>query len=136
MLGWILTVIGAIIRLASYRELGRLFTFDLSIRKGHKLVTTGPYSYIRHPSYTGAILGWTGTALCLLREGSWAKESGALNRSPGYYINNMSHWSALVVPLGLARRTYLEDRILKEEFQEQWEQWVKKVPYKLFPGVF
>ena len=136
MLGWILTVVGAMIRLASYRELGRLFTFDVSIRKGHKLVTTGPYSYIRHPSYTGGILSWAGNALCLLREGSWAKESGALDRSLGYYINNMSYWSALLAPLILVRRIYQEDRILKEEFHEQWEQWVKTVPYKLFPGVF
>lgn len=33
--------------------LGNLFTFEVMIRKNHKLITDGPYAYLMHPSYTG-----------------------------------------------------------------------------------
>jgi len=136
MLGWILTTIGTAIRVASYRELGRFFTFDLSIRKEHKLVTSGPYSYVRHPSYTGLILAFAGIAICLLREGSWARASGALDTSLGHYIERLLFGFVLFVPVNVGRRTYREDGMMKAEFRGQWEEWAKNVPYKLFPGVF
>jgi protein-S-isoprenylcysteine O-methyltransferase Ste14 len=44
------------IRAWSMRELGRFFTFKLGVSKDQKIVQTGPYHYIRHPSYTGLIL--------------------------------------------------------------------------------
>jgi protein-S-isoprenylcysteine O-methyltransferase Ste14 len=56
LLGTFLTGLGGYIRYSCYRELGRLFTFEMSIRKDHKLVTSGPYSIVRHPGYTGAVL--------------------------------------------------------------------------------
>ena len=49
MVGWFFIVSGSLIRLASYRALGNLFTFELSIRKDHKLITSGPYSMVRYP---------------------------------------------------------------------------------------
>jgi len=33
--------------------------------RGQKVITTGPYSYVRHPMYSGAILFFAGTALLL-----------------------------------------------------------------------
>ncbi len=49
----------------SQNELGRLFTFEVGIRKGHKLVQSGPYAMLRHPSYTGLAVGLAGIALFL-----------------------------------------------------------------------
>ncbi|SPO38694.1 uncharacterized protein PSFLO_04173 [Pseudozyma flocculosa] len=43
---------GGWLRLRCYRELGRFFTFAIGIRKEHKVIQTGPYRYVRHPSYT------------------------------------------------------------------------------------
>jgi protein-S-isoprenylcysteine O-methyltransferase Ste14 len=51
---------GCIVRLWAYATLGHLFTFELAIRKGHKLVTTGPYVFARHPSYTAFGLAFIG----------------------------------------------------------------------------
>jgi protein-S-isoprenylcysteine O-methyltransferase Ste14 len=136
ILGWIATTVGTAIRLGAYRELGRFFTFSLAIRKDHKLVTSGPYSYVRHPSYTALILTCPGIIGCLLCEGSWTRESGVLDTPWGYYIESLINWLCLLFPLALAHRTYKEDEILKAEFQGQWEEWAKNVPYKLFPGVF
>ena len=36
--------------------MGSLFTFETSIRKGHTLITSGPYAIVRHPSYAGFTL--------------------------------------------------------------------------------
>jgi protein-S-isoprenylcysteine O-methyltransferase Ste14 len=43
--------------------LGRNWGMPMTRREDPDLVTTGPYRYIRHPIYTGIILGLTGTAL-------------------------------------------------------------------------
>jgi len=40
-----------------------MFTFEMSIRKEHILVTSGPYGVVRHPGYTGALLAIGGMLL-------------------------------------------------------------------------
>lgn len=74
LLGTFLAAFGGYIRYACYRELGSMFTFEMSIRKDHRLVTTGPYGVVRHPGYFGglcAILGivlWHGAAVsCVVK---------------------------------------------------------------------
>lgn len=53
LLGFSLFVVGDFVRTWAKDELGRFFTYDIGIRSGHNLVTTGPYAYLVHPSYTG-----------------------------------------------------------------------------------
>ncbi|WP_088228031.1 isoprenylcysteine carboxylmethyltransferase family protein [Desulfosporosinus sp. FKB] len=36
----------------THRALGRQYSPDLDLKEGHKLITRGPYSIIRHPMYT------------------------------------------------------------------------------------
>ncbi|KAJ7854878.1 hypothetical protein B0H14DRAFT_2345710, partial [Mycena olivaceomarginata] len=55
-----LVVIGSVIRLQCHHALGRHFTFEAVIRKDHELGKNGPYNYIRHSSYTGALLAYIG----------------------------------------------------------------------------
>lgn len=43
--------------------LKRFFTVDLAIQPGHRLIRHGPYRMVRHPSYTGALLCFSGLAL-------------------------------------------------------------------------
>lgn len=61
--GLALIVAGVIIRLVAIRTLGRFFTVNLSIDTEHKLIDTGLYKYIRHPSYSGSLLSFAGLAL-------------------------------------------------------------------------
>jgi len=56
---------GLILRWFSIIYLGRFFTVNVAIAKDHRVIDTGPYRYIRHPSYTGALMAFTGFALCL-----------------------------------------------------------------------
>jgi len=46
-------------------NLGRNWGMPMSLRQGHELVTSGPYSYVRHPIYTGIMLAMIGSALTL-----------------------------------------------------------------------
>ena len=56
VVGSMLTAAGGLLRLWCYQTLGRFFTWDLAVRKDHKLVTIGPYSIVRHPSYLGGTM--------------------------------------------------------------------------------
>lgn len=58
--GTFLAGLGGYIRYSCYRALGKFFTFEMSIRKGHQLITNGPYRVVRHPAYTGIIFSVTG----------------------------------------------------------------------------
>lgn len=66
LVGLALIVAGASIRYKCYNEMGKLFTFEVSLRKGHKLITTGPYSVVRHPGYTGGFLAMAGSVYTYL----------------------------------------------------------------------
>ncbi len=62
-LGTLLTGLGGYIRYKCYKEMGTMFTFEMSIRREHRLVTNGPYSVVRHPGYTGILCTVAGVIL-------------------------------------------------------------------------
>ena len=64
LFGVLLLAIGAAMRQVCYDALGRFFTFQLAVFKEHKLVTSGPYSIVRHPSYTALLIARTGLFMC------------------------------------------------------------------------
>ena len=66
--GFVLFLGGLILRWYSIGYLGRYFTIDVSISAEHKLIDSGPYHYIRHPSYLGALLAFVGLGFCF---GNW-----------------------------------------------------------------
>lgn len=57
--------IGALLRWYSIFYLGRFFTVDVRVGADHKVIDTGPYRWIRHPSYTGVLLEFIGFAICV-----------------------------------------------------------------------
>jgi len=83
--------------------------------RGHTVVTRGPYRYIRHPGYAGAILHNIATPVIL-----------------------SSLWGLL--PAGFVVcvtiiRTVLEDRTLQEEL-DGYKAYAKRVPYRLLPSIW
>jgi protein-S-isoprenylcysteine O-methyltransferase Ste14 len=42
----------------SILTLGRFFTVDVAIADNHRLIASGPYYLVRHPSYTGMMLAF------------------------------------------------------------------------------
>ncbi|KAG7095582.1 hypothetical protein E1B28_006313 [Marasmius oreades] len=132
----VLIVIGGIIRVHCFRTLGASFTFELSVQKDQKLITSGLYSVVRHPSYTGAAISVGFAALQQLSRGSWVRESGILDNPWGRPI--MLVWfGGMAIMIGtLMMRIKSEDEILQKEFGDKWEKWREDVPYRLFPGVY
>jgi len=83
--------------------------------RSHKVVSTGPYRYVRHPMYAGAFPFF----ICLpLALGSFY----AL--IPG-----------TIVSVFIIIRTHLEDKTLQKELKG-YKEYAKKVRYRLLPGVW
>jgi len=67
--GICLMLLGIVLRWYSAGILGEYFTFDIATRGGQVLIEAGPYRYVRHPSYSGALLTLLGFGFAL---GNWA----------------------------------------------------------------
>ena len=83
--------------------------------RGHTVVTGGPYRYVRHPAYTGAILYELAVPFLLT---SW----------PAMVASGLS---ALLLIL----RTALEDRTLQAELTG-YADYARQVRYRLLPGIW
>ncbi|KAK7683607.1 hypothetical protein QCA50_013445 [Cerrena zonata] len=137
LLGSLLLIFGAAIRISCYYYLGKHFTFELSVHDDHKLVTSGPYSIVRHPSYSGNFLIVVGSLACQWGEGSWWREFGIGETTIGRAWNTaMMFILVTYTVVVLVRRTDKEDRMLRKEFKGQWDEWSKQTPCKLIPGVY
>ncbi len=63
-----LLVLGGLLRRHCIRVLSEFFTGAVTIQAGHRVVEAGAYRFIRHPSYSAALLIVSGTALAF---GNW-----------------------------------------------------------------
>jgi protein-S-isoprenylcysteine O-methyltransferase len=72
-LGWdamavaamLLAISGLVLRTWAVRTLGRFFTMNIEVASGQTVVTSGPYRFVRHPSYTGAWLTYVCNCILL-----------------------------------------------------------------------
>jgi protein-S-isoprenylcysteine O-methyltransferase Ste14 len=62
-IGVLLFGLGSVLVFWSGVALGRLYSGDVTLQEDHRLVTNGPYRWIRHPRYTGGILLASGLSL-------------------------------------------------------------------------
>ncbi len=92
--------------------LGKEWSPQLQLREEHHLVTTGPYSRIRHPLYT-AMLGY-GTSLALVTA-NWV------------FIA-----LAVAVVAGLFARVPKEEQMMIEEFGEEYKAYMQRTG-RFFP---
>jgi protein-S-isoprenylcysteine O-methyltransferase Ste14 len=83
--------------------------------RGHTIVTTGPYTYVRHPMYAGAVFLLLGIPLLL---GSWY----------GLAL-------AFVLIIAFGYRAVMEERTLAAQFPE-YPQYAARVRYRLIPLVW
>src|SRR5512135_1893443 len=83
--------------------------------RGHYVVTSGPYRYVRHPMYAMILLMWPGIALEL---GSW-----------------FALIPAAVIVIVFVIRTALEDRTLQTELPG-YVEYTEHTRYRLVPGVW
>lgn len=95
----------------------RFFSGVVRIQKerGQRVVSTGPYSVVRHPGYAGAFFTYLGTPIFL--------------DSPWTFVPVVLLMAVLVV------RTRLEDKTLQEQL-EGYREYAERVRYRLFPGLW
>src|SRR5216684_2924059 len=111
-----LMLLGIALRWYSAAILGKYFTFDVAIQTGQILVEVGPYRYIRHPSYTGALLTLFGFGLAL---GNWAGLAAALS----------------CMGFAYAYRIPIEEAALASALGETYTQYAKRT-WRLVPFLF
>lgn len=158
LLGAVLAVGGGALRLACFRALGTLFTFELTISPTHTLVTEGPYAWVRHPSYAGVYAVLLGASAVMASPSAWLREAwldpsvralwGAVRgvEGQGGWVGAgavlawvfVVFWGTKVVYAlrSTNRRVGTEDAELHRVFGAQWEEWAARVRWRLVPWVF
>ncbi|EJF63658.1 ICMT-domain-containing protein [Dichomitus squalens LYAD-421 SS1] len=136
-LGFLLILSGGLFRLWAMRTLGQFFVMEVSLQKDHKLVKSGPYALVRHPSYVGYMFVIFGDVLLLLGGGSYLSAIGVWqSRVWGALACLVAGRSLFVATVLMPSRAGREDAVLREEFGTEWEAWARQTPYKLIPYVF
>jgi protein-S-isoprenylcysteine O-methyltransferase Ste14 len=103
--GFAVTLVGLSITAWARIHLGRYWSDRIVIQADHKLVRSGPYARMRHPIYSGVLLGIAGTALVV---GEWRGVLALLLMLVNYAIK--------------ARR---EDEILADRFGHEFRDYEK-----------
>lgn len=95
----------------------RFFSGVVRIQKdrGHYVVSTGPYGWMRHPGYASALLTYFATPILL--DSLW------------------TYLPVAFLTLTLLVRTDLEDRALKQELPG-YREYAQKTRYRLLPGIW
>ncbi len=108
VLGIALMVAGIAIRQWAVAALGRFFTVDVRVHSDHAVVESGPYRWVRHPSYTGLIVALLGIGFAL---GNWAALALlALLPTAGLIVRIRVEEKALLDGLGEPYRRFAASR--------------------------
>jgi protein-S-isoprenylcysteine O-methyltransferase Ste14 len=109
-------VCGVALRLWAIHELGRFFRIVVTIQPDHRVVDTGPYRFVRHPSYTGLLLALAGAGVAL---DSW-----------------LSLLALTALPLaGILVRIRVEESALLDALGESYAAYEARTD-RLIPGVW
>jgi len=120
----------------AFRLLGRFFRFEASIQKDHELIVSGPYAVVRHPGYTGGIMLLIGWVPWQFGKGSWVVESGFWDMTLGRTLLMLDIGILLAGSYLILDRISKEDAALKNQFGRKWDDWTKRVPYAILPGIY
>ncbi|KAF8578570.1 ICMT-domain-containing protein [Ramaria rubella] len=135
LIGIGIMVSSAALRVWCFRTLGSLFTFEVSIKPGHRLIESGPYSYVRHPSYTGCVFMLLGAALTGFASGSFINECHIM-LTPAQWPIRLWLGVAVFSSISLRRRGKFEDERLRQEFGVAWDRYRQAVPHMFIPYLF
>jgi protein-S-isoprenylcysteine O-methyltransferase Ste14 len=75
-IGLVVMWVGMGLRWWSFKTLGRYFTFIVMTSPDQRVIASGPYRFVRHPSYSGMLLILSGIALAVY--GNWLSEAAVI----------------------------------------------------------
>ena len=115
-IGISLICIGLIIRWTAILKLKNSFTVNVSVSENQKIVQTGIYKKIRHPSYLGSLLSFFGF---------------------GAVFNNWLTLVIIFIPIlfSFIYRIHIEEKLLSQVFGVQYTNYIEN-SWKLLPGVY
>ena len=105
-----------VLTMNAVKTLGKEWSITARTVEDHKLATKGPYARVRHPIYTGMLGMLIATGMAI------------------------SHGLALLVAvavfaIGTLIRVRIEERLLRETFGSQFDDYAQRVP-AVIPGIF
>ena len=109
--GFLIFLTGLAMAIWARLHLGQYWSDKVMLQAGHRLVRSGPYAHMRHPIYSGVLLGIAGTALVL---GEWRGLLSFLLMLANYSIK--------------ARR---EDTILRAQFGAEFDDYKRRAGFLL-----
>jgi protein-S-isoprenylcysteine O-methyltransferase Ste14 len=116
VVGAVVLWLGLALRAWAIAALGRAFRTTVEVDSGQAVVSTGPYRWIRHPSYTGLLLIVAGIGLAL---GNWLSLAACL---------------ALPIP-AFVRRIHVEEAELERVLGDSYRVYEAKTA-RLIPGLW
>jgi protein-S-isoprenylcysteine O-methyltransferase Ste14 len=105
--GAAITAAGLLFSVWARRHLGKNWSQAVTLKEDHELITTGPYALVRHPIYTGLLLGFIG---CAVARGEWR---GLL--------------AVALVFVALWRKLRLEEEWMRAQFGVSYEAYSRQV---------
>jgi protein-S-isoprenylcysteine O-methyltransferase Ste14 len=114
-IGLSMFLVGCTLRVAAMLILGPRFSVWVAVQVEHHLETTGLYRFLRHPSYTGALLTLFGWALT--------------------FRSGIGLILAATMVLPLISRMTAEENLLIAEFGEEYENYRRRT-WRLIPLVY
>jgi protein-S-isoprenylcysteine O-methyltransferase len=115
-IGFGLFVAGLALRWYAIGYLGKFFTVNVAVHSEHQLIEAGPYRFVRHPSYTGALIAFLGLSL------------------------SMANWASvaiITIPIFLAflLRIHVEERALAQAMGERYRSYQRRTK-RLIPALY
>lgn len=113
--GFLVTVAGAALAIVARAILGANWSGRVTIKQGHELIRRGPYAIVRHPIYSGLLLSVVGTAI---------------------FFGGVRHLLAIPLTLyGWSGKIQEEEKLLAEEFGEQYDAYRREVKGAIIPHI-
>jgi len=108
--------VGFLVRMYAVVTLGELFSHCVAVNPDHEVVDSGPYAWVRHPSYTGAVVTYLGIGVVC---GNWISVAA----------------EAVGAAVGYGYRIRVEEATLREHL-DSYAEYADRVPYRLIPFVW
>jgi len=108
MLGTVFCASGIAFAIWARVTLGRNWSANPTIKEGHELITRGPYHFVRHPIYTGILLGLLGSLVL---------EGGEVRDALMY----------LFIVIGLRLKSRIEEKFMLQTFPGQYPHYCRRV---------
>lgn len=147
----IVNILGGGLRVLCFQTLGRFFTFDIAVSRDQKVIQSGPYAIVRHPSYTAMLLHQAGQSFTVafspLVPPYWRQRAIWINvaltlfasvstNSTGKRSVVEREYSSISYKTLINLRIRDEEKMLIAELGQEYKAYMRQVRHKIVPLLF